>query len=102
MSNDTKKETTSAADTKKPKQGRAVKEDKMYVGPTIVGVVRHSTVFKDGVYPDKVKDCIEKLPMMEKLFVTMQDLPVAMKDLRTAMSALHIISAKVSERFKEV
>ena len=31
------------------------REAVMYLGPTIVGVIRHSTVFKEGVLPEKVQ-----------------------------------------------
>ena len=59
----------------------AVQKNLMYLGPTITGVVRHSTVFKDGVLPQKVKECVEQLPMMKKLFVGLNEIPATVKEL---------------------
>lgn len=81
-------------------QQKKPKEDKMYLGPTIVGVVRHSTVFKNGVLPAKVEDCVKKFPAMQKLFVTMKELPAASKELRKKQSALGAIYAQVAEKIK--
>lgn len=72
----------------------------MYLGPTIVGVVRHSVVFKDGVFPGKVKDCIKELPMMEKLFVEVDKIPEAIKELNKQQSTLGTIYAQVKKKFK--
>lgn len=63
----------------------------MYLGPTITGVVRHSTIFKNGVLTDKVKKCVEELPMMERLFVPIDELPPAIKELKKSQSALRTI-----------
>ena len=41
----------------------------MYLGPSLIGIIRHSTVFKDGVLPDKVKKCCDEYPSMKKLFI---------------------------------
>lgn len=105
MNNESKKESTSVTATKqatKQPDVKTVKENKMYIGPTIAGVVRHSTVFKDGKYPEKVEACIKKFPMMELLFVGMKELPKATKEIRVHGSALQEISARVLEKFKEV
>lgn len=69
----------------------ASKSDKMYLGPTIVGVVRHSTTFKDGVLPEKVKACVAESPMMEQLFVDINDIPEAVKELKKSQSVLRTI-----------
>lgn len=89
-----KTEKKPAADTAK-KQGNL-----MYLGPTIVGVVRHSVVFKDGVLPEKVKNCIKELPMMEKLFVDVEKIPEAIKELNKKQSALGTIYTQVKKKFK--
>lgn len=75
------------------------KGDVMYIGPTITGVVRHSTVFKDGVLSEKVKEHIEQLPMMEKLFVSMDELPKAIVEVRKKQSALGTIYAQTANKF---
>lgn len=73
-------------------------QDVMYLGPSIVGVIRHSTVFKDGVLPQKTQECIKKLPMMEKLFVPLADMPAAVKELNT-QSVLSTVYAQVVKEF---
>lgn len=82
------------ADTEKKKQGNV-----MYLGPTITGVVRHSTNFKDGVLPDKVKECVNQFPVMKKLFVSIDEIPAAVKELNKDQSALKTIYSQVSKKF---
>ncbi len=91
----------SAKTEKKPAAAAAKKQGNlMYLGPTIVGVVRHSVVFKDGVLPEKVKNCIKELPMMEKLFVEVENIPEAIKELNKQQSALGTIYTQVKKKFK--
>ena len=75
-------------------------ENLMYLGPTITGVVRHSTIFKEGILPKNVKECIEQLPMMEKLFVPLSVMPKANKELKKEQSALGAIYTQVANKFK--
>ena len=79
----------------KKKQGNL-----MYLGPTITGVVRRSTVFKEGILPKKVKECVEQLPMMEKLFVPLGDISKASKELKKEQSVLGTIYTQVANIFK--
>ncbi len=72
----------------------------MYLGPTITGVVRHSTVFKDGVLPQKVNECVEQFPMMKKLFVGLDEVPAAANELNMKQSTLRTIYSQVSKKFK--
>ena len=72
----------------------------MYLGPTITGVIRHSTVFKNGVLPEKVKECIKELPMMERLFFHLDYVPAAIKELNQQQSVLGTIYAQVAKKFK--
>lgn len=98
MSTKTEVKTEVKATTKTVK---AVKQTNlMYLGPTITGVVRHSTVFKDGVLPEKVKDCIKTLPMMEKLFVDVDKISAAIKELNKEQSVLGTIYTQVANKFK--
>ncbi len=80
---------------KKKKQGNL-----MYLGPTITGIVRHSTIFKDGIFPKKVNECLEQLPMMKKLFVELDEIPTAIKELKKEQSALGTIYAQTKKKFK--
>lgn len=73
----------------------------MYLGPTITGVVRHSTTFKNGILPAKVKECVEQFPVMKKLFVSMEDIPKATKELKKEQSALGTIYAQVANKFRK-
>lgn len=84
-----------AAAEEKQKSREAV----MYLGPTIVGVIRHSTVFKEGVLPEKVQECVKQLPMMEKLFVSIGDIPEAVKEINKNQSVLRTIYVQVTNNF---
>ena len=75
------------------------REAVMYLGPTIVGVIRHSTVFKEGVLPEKVQACVKRLPMMEKLFVSIGDIPEAVKEINKNQSVLRTIYVQVTNNF---
>ena len=72
------------------------REAVMYLGPTIVGVIRHSTVFKEGILPEKVQECIKQLPMMERLFVPIGDIPEAVKEINKNQSVLRTIYVQVT------
>ncbi|MDE7299919.1 MAG: hypothetical protein K2N94_14050 [Lachnospiraceae bacterium] len=81
--------------------GRALgkRGDRMYLGPTITGVVRHGTVFKDGVLPKRATECIAELPVMERLFVETDRMPEAVTELGKKQSALGAVYAQVAEHF---
>lgn len=63
----------------------------MYLGPTIEGVVRHGTVFKNGILPEKVKECMKELPSLKLLFVPADRMPEAVRELRkkSALAAVY-------------
>lgn len=73
--------------------------NRMYLGPTITGVVRHGTVFKDGVLPKRATECIAELPVMERLFVETDRMPEAVTELGKKQSALGAVYARVAEHF---
>ena len=75
------------------------KGDLMYLGPTVAGAVRRGTVFKDGILPEKAKECIAALPMMERLFVGVEKMPEAVKELRKKQSALGAVYDQAAVRF---
>jgi len=76
------------------------KKNLMYVGPSITGVIRHSTVFKDGVLPEKVNNCIKEFPAMRKLFVEIGTAAAAIKEINKEQSALKSICNQVKNKFK--
>lgn len=84
------------------KKAPAVQEQAslMYLGPTITGVVRHSTNFKNGALPEKVRECINQFPVMQKLFVPLVEMPAAIKELNKEQSALKTIYHQVAKKFK--
>ena len=75
------------------------REAVMYLGPTIVGVIRHSTVFKEGVLPEKVQECVKQLAMKEKLFVSSGDIQEAVKEINKNQSVLRTIYVQVTNNF---
>lgn len=87
--------------SKKRTTAKKAQGNLMYLGPTITGVVRHSTVFKDGVLPQKVNECVEQFPIMNKLFVAMEDLPAAARELEKEQSALKAIYSQVAKKFNK-
>lgn len=88
-----------AVETVEKKAEQKVVQDLMYLGPTITGVVRHSTVFKNGVLTAKSQDCVDKFPMMGKLFVPIGDMPEAVKEIRKDQSVLHTVYVQVVNKF---
>lgn len=100
MSAKTSKNATTATDTTTPVPEKKKPGNRMYLGPTITGVVRHATVFKDGILPEKVKECVEQLPMMEKLFVAMEDISKSVKEIKKEQSTLRTIYTQVAHKFK--
>ncbi len=75
------------------------KGDLMYLGPTVAGAVRRGTVFKDGVLPERAKECTAALPVMERLFVEVEKAPQAAKELRKKQSALGAVYGQVAAHF---
>ena len=73
--------------------------DLAYVGPTIPGVIRRSTVFRKGVLPKKAQDCVSEFPMMGRLFVETGKLLYATKELNKKQSALGEIYSQVEQKF---
>ena len=73
----------------------------MYLGPTITGVVRHSTIFKNGVLPQKLNKCVEEFPAMKRLLVSMEDISKATKELVKEQSALATIYAQTDKKFNK-
>lgn len=90
--------------TKQPNKAPVIEKKKqenlMYLGPTITGVVRHSTIFKEGILPKKVTECVEQFPMMKKLFVPLSEMPKAVKELKKEQSVLGTIYAQTANKFK--
>lgn len=84
-----------AEETRPEKKGNLV-----YLGPTITGVVRHSDVFEDGVLPERTQKCVADFPMMERLFVQIDEMPEAVKELRKEQSVLSTIYKQTVNKYQ--
>jgi len=82
-------------------QGKTAKPpaDVMYLGPTISGVARHSTVFKSGSLPPKAVECISRFPVMARLFVPLKEMPSAVKAINMKKGALWEIYTQAALKF---
>jgi hypothetical protein len=76
------------------------KENVVYVGPTVIGVAKSGSVFKDGILPAKAQECISELPMMKRLFVPQSQYVGAAKELSEKQSALSAIYREVTKKLK--
>lgn len=84
---------------KEEEKPEAPKENLMYVGDTIPGVVRHSTVYAGGVFTPAIDRCIEDFPLMARLFVRIDDIPEALKKVKEKHSPLYVINKEVASKF---
>ncbi len=76
--------------------------DLMYLGPTITGVVKRGTVFKDGILPKRAQEYITEFPQMERLFVKVDNAPEAVKELRKKQGVLSAVYDQVAAHFNTV
>ena len=76
----------------------AVKENIMYIGPTIPGTLRKSTVYSEGKLPVKAEQMVRDYPPMKKLFVKLDKAADAIAQL-DKQSALSSIYAQVSIKY---
>lgn len=75
------------------------KPNLMYVGTTIPNVVRHSTVYAEGVLTPVIEKCIEDYPAMARLFVPVEDIVDALKEVRKEFSPLSVINIEAANKF---
>ena len=87
---------SAAKKTPAKKQGNLI-----YLGPTITGVVRHSTIFKNGVLPEKLNKCVEEFPAMKKLLVSTEEISMVTKELMKEQSATATIYAQTDKKFNK-
>lgn len=83
-----------AEEKKQEKKGNTV-----YLGPTIIGVIKHSTVFYDGVLPEKAQKCVSDFPIMSRLIVNMDEMADVVKELRKPQSVLSTIYVQTAKKF---
>lgn len=73
-------------------------ENVMYIGPTIQGLIRRSTVFEGGKLPKKVEEHIEKYPSMKLFFVSLEQAHRKIKELNKEQSALRTFYLQLLNR----
>lgn len=71
-------------------------ETLVYVGPTIVGVASHSTIFNNGL-PDNLKAAIDKEPAFNGLVIPVNRLAGALKEIETKSGATFSLYEKVAD-----
>ena len=75
------------------------KNNTVYLGPTIPGLIKESTVFFEGVLPDKVNKAVEEFPLMSKLFVDINDMTDAVKDLKKDYSVIKTAYLETQKKY---
>jgi hypothetical protein len=62
----------------------------VYCGPTIPGVAKQFTFYRDGI-PEAMKAAREKTPAMDGLLVPLEELPEAMRQLREGSGPIYTL-----------
>lgn len=57
-----------------------VAERLVYIGPTIIGVAKHGTVYENGI-PKKLQEAVDEKPLLGKLIVKESDFAEAQKSI---------------------
>lgn len=85
--------------SEKNEEKAETKENLMYVGSTIPGLVRYSTVFAEGKLPQNVEDAIEKYPLFKRLFVPIDEMVSSLKEVKKERSPLNVIDKEAANKF---
>ena len=95
---------TQEPEQKKPEKAEkkvtAKKENTIYIGPTITGVVKKFTEFQDGEITAAAREKVNDFPAMERLFVPVSEMPAAVKEL-SGKSALASIYAQTAQKYNK-
>lgn len=94
---ETKVEKKTEAVVTTPAKKQEKKQNLVYLGPTIPGVIRKNDVYQDGILPEAVEKRISALPIMGRLFVSLDDMTEAVKELKKETSALGAIYTEVAK-----
>jgi hypothetical protein len=76
--------------TAKKKQQSAEEGTVVYCGPTIPGVAKHFTFYRDGL-PAALEEAKEKTPALGGLLVPLEELPEAMRQLREGTGPIYTL-----------
>lgn len=91
---ETKTKTTQARASAKP-------ETVVYVGPSILGVAYHNTVYNNGL-PQELQDAIEKEPAFRNLLVPISQLSAVGNDIANKRGAAYIFYEKALQYKQEI
>lgn len=69
--------------------------NKMYIGPTIRGIVKHGSVFSGGV-PPKLELLSKEKPIMKNMLIPISEVANAFKLLREEGTALSISYERIA------
>lgn len=72
----------------------------MYIGPTIPGIVRSNTIYM-GELPNRLKELIGELPVINNLIVPIEALPEAKKALAEKGSVENVAYKRILDYRKE-
>lgn len=89
-----KAKTTQAKASAKP-------ETVVYVGPSILGVAYHNTVYNNGL-PQELQDAIEKEPAFRNLIVPISQLSAVGNDIANKRGAAYIFYEKALQYKQEI
>ncbi len=70
--------------------------NKIYVGPTLQGIVKRNTVFSNGL-PVKLQNVADKTPILKGLIIPVDELPDAQKQIRQKQGAIYTYYKLVTE-----
>ena len=96
---ETRQETVDTEPAEKTdKNEETIVENVMYLGPSIDGLISHSTVYTDGILPDSVTNAIAEFPLMGHLFVPLSKVPDTYRIL-SKRNNINVTSKKVDKYF---
>lgn len=87
-----------AGKTETARVDKTKRSNLVYLGPTIPGVMKHSTVFQNGILPGKAQECLSEFPAMNRLFVSTEKMAETVKELHKQQSALRAVYAQVEQK----
>lgn len=83
--------------TKRTKKAAEAAGTVVYCGPSIKGVARQYTAYKNGI-PEGLKQAAEKNKILAALIVPLEDLPEAMRQLRQRSGRIYTLYKAVQGR----
>lgn len=73
---------------------------RMYIGPTLPGVVEKNRIFKDQL-PEKVENLVKESKNFARLLIPIEDVIKARQDLQDKNSVIAVSYQKIKESLEE-